>query len=82
MNFHDFNTAVMRAKAYQIPCVICKLLDPKTPIKKRNPFFLLRVESLCTDILKKATVEACVIPFIENNWVSGSKVQTDIFRRN
>lgn len=81
MNFHDFNSAMVRAKAYKMPCVICRLTDPKTAIKKENPFFLVRVEVFHSGILKKASVEACVIPFIENDWVSGSKVQIDSFWR-
>ena len=66
MNFQNFQSAIDRAKAYKIPCVICKLLNPDTPVKRRNPFFILRIERFDTSILKKASVEACTVPLSDD----------------
>jgi hypothetical protein len=84
MNFRDFDSAITRAKAYKIPCVICKLTNPDTPIKRRNPFFILKIESFHFGVLKIATVEACTVPLTFKDivhWESSSKIETHVFRR-
>ena len=84
MNFKDFDSALARARAYKLPCVICKLLNPETSIKRRNPFFIMKLDSFHIGITKMASVEACIVPIVPCDivaWHSTSKVRTDIFRR-
>ena len=84
MNFQDFDSAITRAKAYKVPCVICKLLNPTTPLKRRNPFFIMKIESFHSGILKMASIEACTVPLVFDDikgWRSDSLVSTHMFRR-
>ena len=81
MNFPDFDSAITRAKAYRLPCVICKLLNPDTPIKRRNPFFIMRIERFDSKIFEKATIEGCTVPLVDDGIIGwqASKIIPDIF---
>lgn len=84
MNFADFDSAITRAKAYKLPCVICKLLNPDTPIKRRNPFFIMKLESFTPRIAEKASVEGCTVPLVDDGivgWQSPRAIEVYSFRR-
>ena len=85
MNFVNFDSAIARVKAYKFPCVICKLLNPDTPIKRKNPFFIVKLESFTPKIAEKASIEGCIVPLVDDSivgWQSPRAIEVSPFRRN